>query len=169
MGHSVIRHDPMWRLSPIFVVLIACATPDPPVCDLNEIVPIYGSFGWNEDRTDVVEKPIQPTLIPCSCDVDPLLASFGEADPIADAESAYESGGIHFLGLPKLGTIVPGFSSDLDVLEALPNIPAKQIPGSDEGFNCYERERLELEAQDYAVAYNTRLLELLVGEGLATP
>ena len=140
----------------------AVAPPETELCDLNEIVPIYGRFGWNEERTDLVEKPVEPTLISCSCEIDPSLASFADRDPLSDAVSAIDSGEPHFWGLPKLGTVVPGFSTDLEGISRFPDIPTRQIPGADEGSICFERERLELAAEDYAVAYNTRVLELVL-------
>ena len=164
MGWSVIRHDPMRRLFPLVAALWACAgpMPEPKLCDLNEIIPIYGRFGWNEERTAVVELPVEPVMISCTCEIDPGLVSFVGRNPLSDAVAAINSGDPHFWGLPKLGTVVPGFSIDLESVEHFPDIPTRQIPGSDEHSSCFERERLELAAEDYAVAYNTHLLELVL-------
>jgi len=111
-----------------------------------------------------IDVPVTPTMIPCKCEIDPTLRAFGAGDPIADAQSAYDAGRPVFFGLPKLGTVVPGFSMDLSQIESFPDTPTRQIPGTDEGSNCYERERLELRAESYAVKYNTRLLELILYE-----
>lgn len=161
---SVMRCDLMKRYVPIAAVLFSCAAPavNPDLCDLNQIVPIYGALGWNDARTELVEKPISPRLIPCACEIDPGLRAFRGRDPIADARDVYESGDQYFLGLPKLGTIVPGFSMDLQGIQSFPDVPTRQIPGSDEASDCFEREKLELEAEHYAVAYNTSLLRMIL-------
>lgn len=141
------------------LVLAGCRTAPPvAMCDLNEIAKPLGSYGWNVARAELIEKPITPVLIPCSCEIDPFLASIGDRDPVADAHASLASGSPHYVSLPTLGGAL--FFEDSDPHDA-PDLPSRRIPGPDEHAECYERERLEQFAKDYASAYNDTLSRLM--------
>ena len=150
----------------LFVVLavsiLACASEPVAVelCDLNEISPILGSFGWNDSRTELVEEPVSAILLPCECEVHPELESFSGRDPIADANELFSSGDLYFLGLPILGPSTTIFSESTSDIERMPRIPTHVVEGADEHATCFAREKFEIEAMDYFGRFNSRILAL---------
>jgi hypothetical protein len=152
-------HGVVWIA--ILTLSSSIAAAQPKLCDLNEITQPLGRFGWNAEGTELVDKPIEPAMIPCSCEIDPFLSSITERDPVADAHASFASGEPYFVSTPTLGgTVIFEDPGVLD-LEEIPDLPTKRIPGMDEHAVCYERERLEQFAKDYAAQYNTTLARLV--------
>ena len=146
-------------IASVFIVLaLSHAHAQEELCDLNKIIKPLAQIGWNTDGTELIEKSISPALIPCTCEIDPFLASIADRDPVADAQSSFESGSPHFVTLPTLGGAV--FFQNVDPVTA-PDLPSRPISGADEGAECYERERLEHLAQQYAATYNDTLATLV--------
>jgi hypothetical protein len=128
------------------------------LCDYNEILKPLIAKRWNESRTELVEVPIRPLLMPCMCEIHPFLLTIAERDPIEDAKASLASGNPHFFRTPDLGGMVS--IKDFDPDNSRP-LPSRMIPGLDEHPVCYERERLGQIAKSFSTAYNTYLYKQL--------
>jgi hypothetical protein len=103
-----------------------------------------------------------PKYAECSCPLAKRLAWLDSADPVADATAAAEREDFRVRSAAEgPGSVAPG----LHCWEQRKLLGEVFIEGSSDGIQCYEHDRLNFVAREYARRYNETIIRLFEREG----